>query len=168
MNETARSDEVSDREIVVSRLIDGPRELVFLAYTDVRHLSRWWGPNGFTTTTHAFAFRPNGVWEFTMHGPDGTDYANWIEWLEISPPERIVYRQGERADDPNAFISTVTITDLGDRSEIELRTVLNTREQRDAVVERYGAIEGAEQTLGRLAAWISIMTDGTNQRGEAG
>jgi Activator of Hsp90 ATPase homolog 1-like protein len=69
----AMSEPIVDREIVVSRVIQGPRRLVFEAYTDVRHLSRWWGPDGFTTTTHAFEFRPGGVWEFTMHGPDGAD-----------------------------------------------------------------------------------------------
>jgi uncharacterized protein YndB with AHSA1/START domain len=155
----------ADREIVVSRILHGPAHVVFKAFTEARHLGRWWGPDGFSTTTHAFEFHPGGIWDFTMHGPDGTDYANWIEWLEISPPERLVFRHGERADDPNAFVSTVTIKDLGGhRSEIELRTVLNTREQRDEVVRRHGAIEGAEQTLGRLAEWVSDMTDVTNDQ----
>ena len=76
----------SAREIVVSRLIDGPQELVFEAFTDPAHLDRWYGPNGFTITTHAFELRPGGTWDFTMHGPDGTDYPNWIECLEIAPP----------------------------------------------------------------------------------
>ena len=66
-------------------LIDGPPDLVFEAFTDPGHLDRWYGPNGFTVTTHAFEFRPGGTWDFTMHGPDGTDYPNWIEWLEIIP-----------------------------------------------------------------------------------
>lgn len=164
----AAATSTAEREVRVARIIHGPPDAVFKAYTEARHLGRWWGPDGFSTTTHAFEFRPGGIWDFTMHGPDGTDYANWLEWLEISPPKRIVYRQGERADDPNAFVTTVTIAALGDRSEIELRTVFNTREQRDEVVERYGAIEGGEQTLGRLAEWISNMTGVTNQRGEAG
>lgn len=63
-----------DREVVISRVIDAPRELVFEAFTEVRHLSRWWGPEGFTTTTRAFQFRVRGEWVFVMHGPDGTDY----------------------------------------------------------------------------------------------
>ena len=78
-----------DREIVISRVIDAPRELVFEAFTEVRHLSRWWGPNGFTTTTRSFEFRVGGVWDFVMHGPDGTDYQEWISWTAIVPPERI-------------------------------------------------------------------------------
>ncbi|GGM05879.1 hypothetical protein GCM10010129_56900 [Streptomyces fumigatiscleroticus] len=68
----------ADREIVISRIIDAPRELVFEAFTEVRHLSHWWGPEGFTTTTRAFEFRVAGEWDFVMHGPDGTDYQEWI------------------------------------------------------------------------------------------
>ena len=62
------------RSIIGSRLLDAPRELVFSAFTDPKHLAQWWGPNGFTTTTHSFEFRPGGVWRFVMHGPDGRDY----------------------------------------------------------------------------------------------
>lgn len=154
----------SDREIVLSRAIGGPRRLVFEAFTDVEHLSRWWGPNGFSTSTHEFEFRPGGVWEFTMHGPDGTDYPNRIEWLEISPPERIRFRHGASAGDPDAFLSTVTIVDRGESSEVILRSTFNTKAQRDEVVERYGAIEGGEQTLGRLAAYVAEMLDPTRKR----
>src|ERR687885_30505 len=60
----------ADREIVISRVINAPRELVFEAFTEVRHLSRWWGPEGFTTTTRAFEFRVGGEGDFVMHGPD--------------------------------------------------------------------------------------------------
>jgi hypothetical protein len=76
------------REIVITRVISAPREVVFEAFTEVRHLSRWWGPEGFTTTTRAFEFRVGGQWDFVMHGPDGTDYQEWISWTEIAPPER--------------------------------------------------------------------------------
>jgi hypothetical protein len=56
----------SEREIVITRTIDAPRELVFAAFTEVSHLSRWWGPDGFTTTTRAFAFREGGAWDFVI------------------------------------------------------------------------------------------------------
>ncbi|OFW62668.1 MAG: ATPase [Actinobacteria bacterium RBG_16_67_15] len=145
---------VTEREIVVTRTVQGPQDVVFAAHTEVRHLSRWWGPQGFTTTTHSFDFRPGGVWGFTMHGPDGTDYPNWIEYVEISPPERIVFRHGTRADDPKAFTSTVTISQKNGSSEVMLRSVFPTRAQRDEVVEKYHAIEGAEQTLSSLAGYV--------------
>ncbi len=88
----------ADREIVISRVISAPREVVFEAFSEVRHLSRWWGPEGFTTTTEAFEFRVGGEWDFVMHGPDGTDYQEWISWTEIpagadrAPPRRVPRR----------------------------------------------------------------------------
>lgn len=146
----------AERAVTVSREIDGPRRLVFEAYTEVRHLSRWWGPDGFTTTTRAFEFRPGGVWDYDMHGPDGTDYPNWIEWVEIDPPARIVARHGSREDDPDAFDSTITLVALdgGERTRITLHSVFKTKAQRDHLVEHYRVIEGGEQTLGRLAAYV--------------
>src|ERR1051325_1487884 len=98
----------ADRQIAVPRAIHAPRDLVFEAFAEVRHLAQWWGPNGFTTTTRAFEFRVGGEWDFVMHGPDGTDYQEWISWTEIAPPSRIALRHGESSDDPNAFESVLT------------------------------------------------------------
>src|SRR6185369_12333925 len=108
-----------DREIVISRVIDAPRELVFEAFTEVRHLSRWWGPEGFTTTTQSFEFHVGGEWVFVLHGPDGTDYPEWITWTEITPPVRIALLHGEFRDDPNAFESVLTFELHGGTTRIE-------------------------------------------------
>ncbi|MDA0271061.1 MAG: SRPBCC family protein [Chloroflexi bacterium] len=144
----------SEREVVVSRLIEGPRALVFEVFTEAQHVKQWWGPDGFTTTTHAFDFRVGGVWDYTMHGPDGTDFPNWIEWREIVPPARIVALHGAHADDPEAFVSTFTFVERDGGTEVTLRSVLPTKAFRDKVVKEYGAIEGGEQTLGRLAEYV--------------
>lgn len=146
--------DTADREIVVSRIIQGPRELVFEAFTDIRHLSQWWGPTGFTTTTQAFEFRVGGEWLFVMHGPDGTDYPNWISWTEIAPPERIVLLHGTSPGDPNAFESVLSFAPAGAATRIELRTVFPTQAMRDQAVEKYHAIEGGQQTLDKLAAYV--------------
>jgi uncharacterized protein YndB with AHSA1/START domain len=145
----------ADREIVISRVISAPRELVFEAFTAVRHLSRWWGPEGFTTTTRAFEFRVGGEWHFVMHGPDGTDYQEWISWTEIAPPERIALLHGESRGDPNAFESVLTFAPDGAATRIEMRTVFPTKELRDEAVEKYHAIEGGRQTLSSLAAYVT-------------
>jgi uncharacterized protein YndB with AHSA1/START domain len=145
----------ADREIVVSRVIDAPRELVFEAFTEVRHLARWWGPNGFTTTTRAFEFRSGAEWVFVMHGPDGTDYPEWISWTEIVPPERIAMLHGEFRGDPDAFESVLTFEPDGAATRIEMRTVFPTAALRDEAVERYSAIEGGRQTLGNLAGYVT-------------
>src|SRR3954451_14232220 len=108
----------ADREIVISRLISAPREVVFEAFTEVRHLSQWWGPNGFTTTTRAFEFRVGGAWDFVMHAPDGTDYQEWITWTEITPPERIAWLHGDSPDDPDVFESLLTFSAEGGATRI--------------------------------------------------
>ena len=145
----------TDREIVVSRVISVPRELVFEAFTEVRHLSRWWGPEGFTTTTRAFEFRVGAEWDFVMHGPDGTDYQEWISWVEIAPPERIALRHGQFRDDPDTFESVITFAPDGSgETRIEMRTVFPSKELRDEAIERYHAIEGGRQTLSNLAAYV--------------
>src|SRR5688572_24731125 len=81
----------SPREFQLSRLLDAPRELVWEVLTDSAHAALWFGPEGFSTTTHEFEFRVGGVWRFTMHGPDGTDYFNKQRFQEIVPRERVVY-----------------------------------------------------------------------------
>ena len=145
----------ADREIVIDRIVNAPRNLVFEAFTDVRHLSRWWGPDGFTTTTRAFEFCVGGEWDFVMHGPDGTDYQEWISWTEISPPERIALVHGEYPGDPNAFESVLTFETDGAATRIEMRTVFPTKELRDQAVEQYHAVEGGRQTLSHLDAYVT-------------
>src|SRR6185436_4556698 len=97
----------SDREIVIERLIDAPRELVWRAWTEPEHLEQWWGPNGFSVTTHSIDIREGGVWDFIMHGPDGRDYPNRIVFTEIVKPERIRHDHG--GDDGKVqFQATIT------------------------------------------------------------
>ncbi len=147
----------ADREIVISRVIHAPRELVFEAFTEVRHLSQWWGPEGFTTTTRAYEFRAGGAWDFVMHGPDGTDFQEWISWSEIDPPARIALRHGAFRDDPDAFESVLTFAPDGAATRLEMRTVFPTMELRAEAVEKYHAIEGGQQTLSHLAAYVSEL-----------
>jgi uncharacterized protein YndB with AHSA1/START domain len=160
---TATSDpaaSAADREIVITRDYDAPRELVFDAWTDVKHLSKWWGPNGFRTTTHEIDVRPGGVWRFVMHGPDGRDYQNKITYLEVVKPERLVYKHGGEVDHKDVrFSSTVTFEEISGKTRVTLRMVFVTAEERDRVVKEYGAIEGGKQTLGRLAEFLAEASD---------
>ncbi|MET7683253.1 SRPBCC family protein [Streptomyces sp. NPDC005423] len=155
--ETEAEAVTDDREIAISRVIDAPRELVFEAFTEVRHLSRWWGPEGFTTTTRSFEFREGGEWDFVLHGPDGTDYSEWIRWRRIAPPELIELLHGESRDDPNSFESVLTFAPHGEATRIAMRTVFPTKELRDEAVEKYHAIEGGRQTLDNLAAYVTDL-----------
>lgn len=149
----------SDREIVVTRTFNAPRDLVFSAWTDPRHVANWWGPRGFSTTTHEMEVRPGGQWRFIMHGPDGTDYPNLITYREVVRPERLVYTHiGDTDNDPHTFVSTATFDDLGgDKTQVTLRAVFQTPEDRDFVVKNYGALEGGKQTLERLGEQVATM-----------
>lgn len=158
----------ADREIVISRRIDAPREVVFEAFTEVRHLSRWWGPEGFTTTTSDFEFRVGGEWVFVMRGPDGTDYTEWIEWSVIEPPSRIELRHGAFRDDPDTFESVLTFEPEAGATLLRMLTVFPTRELRDEAVEKYRAVEAGGQTLANLAAYIAENCDGANSHEKAG
>ena len=81
----------SANEIVSARTFKAPRELVWKAWTDPKHLARWWGPNGFTNTFQEFDLRPGGNWRFAMHSPKGTNYQNHSVFVEVVSPQRIVF-----------------------------------------------------------------------------
>jgi uncharacterized protein YndB with AHSA1/START domain len=85
-------------EIIICRTFAAPRELVWLAWTDPNHVGRWWGPAGFTTTTHSMDFRPGGSWRYTMHGPDGVDYPNKTKYYEVEECAKLVYDHGGSDD----------------------------------------------------------------------
>jgi len=147
-----------DREIVITRTINAPRELVWKAWTEPDHLIKWWGPNGFTNTFHEIEIKPGGVWRFTMHGPDKVDYPNKIIFLEVVKPERLVFRHNsDKENDPEEFLSTITFEEENGKTKVTMSSLFPSVEQRQLVIEKYGAIEGGNQTLGRLDAYVTQM-----------
>jgi len=144
----------ADREIVISRVISAPRELCSRR-SPMCGTCRG-GGTGRVHHQHAGVRIPRRrEWDFVMHGPDGTDYQEWISWTEIAPPERIALLHGESRGDPNAFESVVTFAPDGAATRIQMRTVFPTKELRDEAVEKYHAIEGGQQTLSNLAAYVT-------------
>jgi uncharacterized protein YndB with AHSA1/START domain len=82
---------VADRELIMERIFDAPRELVFRAYSEPEHLVRWWGPKGWTLPVCKVDFRPGGVWHFCMLSPDGQmNPCAKAVYQEIIAPERII------------------------------------------------------------------------------
>lgn len=144
------------RSLVLTRVLDAPRELVFAAFTDPDQVGRWYGPRGFTVTTHASDLRVGGEWRYTMHGPDGTDYPNRHLYREIAPPARLAYLHDSGVDgDPHGFEVLVTFDDLGDRrTRLTMRSVFATVEA-VAHVRGFGAEELGYQTLDKLAEFLA-------------
>lgn len=147
------------RSIIASRVFDAPRDLVFAVWTDPEHLAQWWGPHGFSTTTHSFDMRSGGVWRFVMHGPDGRDFQNRITYEEVVKPERIVYRHGGGEDvEPVQFKTTVTFEEFAGaaaKTRITMRLDFPSAGERDRVIKEYGAAEGLAQTLARLSEYVA-------------
>jgi uncharacterized protein YndB with AHSA1/START domain len=146
----------ADREIVITRVLNAPRELVFKAWTDREQIGKWWGPRGFTTTIHEMDVKPGGVWRFIMHGPDGTNFDNRIAFVEVVEPERLVYDHGGD-DGAVQFRATITFADQGDKTGLTMHSVFPSAEERDKVVKEYHAIEGGNQTIDRLEEHLASM-----------
>jgi uncharacterized protein YndB with AHSA1/START domain len=162
MPAAARSEPTANREIVLERTFAAPRSLVWKAFTEPRHLDRWWGPNGFRNQTHAMDFREGGTWRFEMRAPDGKIWPNWIRFEEIAVPERLVYAHGGEGDEAH-FHVTVTFADLGRRTKVTMRSVFPTAEACEAV-KKSGAVEGGRQTLARLEGYLPSLADGSSDR----
>jgi uncharacterized protein YndB with AHSA1/START domain len=153
----ASAENLADREIVITRVFDAPRELIWNAWTDPKQIVQWWGPRGFTTTIDEMDVRPGGVWRHTMHGPDGTDYPNKNVFIEVVKPERIVYsltggKQGDRSTQAEV---TWTFEAKGQKTKLTLRMLFPSAKSREHVIKTYGAIEGGNQTLDRLGEHLA-------------
>ena len=154
-----RSSEWSlDREIVLSRVFDAPRELVWQAWTDPEHIGQWFGPKGFTIETHEIDIRVGGRWRFDMIAPDGTVYGNRMVFLEFRKPELMVMDHGSDKDnDPKRFRVTLTFDEQGDK-----KTVLTLRQLHPTKAQRlegigFGAVEFGYQTLDKLADYLARL-----------
>lgn len=140
-----------DREIVISRVFDAPRALVYKMWTDPAHVCNWFGPKGFTCTMHSMDVRVGGHWRFDMRAPNGHVYPNWIQYVEIVPNERLVFDHGAGQDDPGMFRVTITFDEQSDhKTVVTLRNLLPTKADRDAKIG-FGAVELGYQTLDKLA-----------------
>jgi uncharacterized protein YndB with AHSA1/START domain len=157
---TSAAGNTADREIVITRVFDAPRELILDAWTDPKQVVRWWGPRGFTTTIHEMDVRPGGVWKQTMHGPDGTDYPNRSVFIDVVKPERIVYSMagGKKGDPGHQFEATWTFDAQGDKTKLTLRMLFPSAEIRERIAKAYGVIEGGNQTLDRLGEHLMEMS----------
>lgn len=155
MTSAIASTGTSDREIVVTRVFDAPRALVFKLWTDPKHLTHWWGPNGFTITNYEMDVRPGGVWRFVMHGPDGVDYQNRVVYREVVEPARLVY---SHVSGPQ-FEMTVTFDVGGDKTKLTARMEFESAALRDKTIEQFGAVEGLKQTLDRLGEHVALVKE---------
>ena len=149
-------------EITLTRLYDAPLQAVWDAWTVPGEIEQWWGPRGFTLTHHSRDLRTGGHWHYTMHGPDGTDYENTTQYLEVVPKQRLVYDHGGHQDRPPLFRVTVLFTERDGRTQLDLSITLATPE---AAEEMRGFIRlaGGDATWDRLAEHVARTRTGQDQ-----
>ena len=132
------------REVVLTRLIGAPRELVYEVWTDPKHVARWYGPRLFTIPNCEIDLRPGGRRDIDMRGPDGNLYPDKSVFLEVVPPERLVFLskafEDEDGNAPFEVRNTVTFEDFNGMTKMILRA-----EVLKATPEMLGAVEGMEQ-----------------------
>ena len=147
----------ADREIVLTRIFDATRELVWKAWTEPKHIVQWWGPRGFTTTIHEMDLRPGGIWRLTMYGPDGAECPTQCIFREIKKPERVAYSlSGGKLGAPAVTCEvTWTFEAQGDKTKLTLRMVFPSAEACNYNEKTYGVIEGGTQTLDRLGEYLA-------------
>ena len=148
---------VGDREMSITRIFDAPRDRVFGAWISPEAIGQWWGPRGFTTTTHSMKVQAGGMWKYTMHGPDGTNYPNEVHYEEVEIPERIIYSLtgGTEDDNTHAHRVIVEFRDKGGKTEVSMRMIFPSAEERDHLVNAYGALKGLGDTIDRLEEYLA-------------
>lgn len=139
----------SDREIVVSRLLDAPRELVFRMFTDPIHLAQWWGPHGYTNPVCELDVRPGGTWRNVMRASSGAEFPTLFVYREIVEPERIVYHNGGVAGAVPPSLVTITFQEQGAQTLLTVQSLFSSTADRDNV-QQLGHAVGMTQSFERL------------------
>jgi uncharacterized protein YndB with AHSA1/START domain len=126
----------ADHTLVITRLFDAPRDLVFAAWVDAEQAGKWWGPRGFIPVSYTMDVRVGGAWRRVMRSPDGVEYRARGVYREIAAPERLAFTYAwEHNPDHSGHETLVTITfaQRGDKTELTLRQALfETVTARDA------------------------------------
>jgi len=146
-------------ELHLHRVYDAPLAAVWDAWTDPQQVAKWWGPRGFTITTHSKDMRVGGNWHYTMHGPDGIDYPNRTVYHVVEPHKRLVYDHGGYDDRPPLFRVSVEFSEEQGRTHLDMTMALATPEAA-AEIARFIKQAMGDSTWDRLAEHLEKQSSG--------
>lgn len=146
-------------ELKLTRVYNAPVKAVWDAWTDPEQAAKWWGPRGFTITTHSKDLRVGGHWRYTMHGPDGVDYPNTTVYHEVEPYARLVYDHGGSDDRPPLFRVTVTFSETKGKTTMDMTMTLPTPEAAEET-KKFIKKAGGNGTWDRLAEFLEQKGSG--------
>jgi len=141
--------DTADRSIGVSRLLNAPVEVVWMAWTQPEAIAQWWGPDGFRSTIHSMNLEPGGEWRLTMQGPDGKNYANRSEFMEIEPLQKIVFQHFN----PH-YQSTIIFEAQETKTLLNWTMLFESAELFETVVKVFKADEGLSQNVSKLEKYL--------------
>jgi uncharacterized protein YndB with AHSA1/START domain len=147
----------SDREIVMTRVFDAPRDLVFEAHTSCEHMSNWWGPRKYDVASCDVDFRPGGAWRVVHKGPEGEIHGFRGEFREILRPERIVWTFEYEGMPGHVSVDTVTFQERDGKTTLVVTSVFDNLQDRDGMLQS-GMEEGAAETWDRLEEYLEVLT----------
>src|ERR1700739_169206 len=145
--------------ITITRVYDAPVRAVWDAWTDPEQVAEWWGPRGFTLTTHSKDLRSGGSWSYTMHGPDGVDYPNKTQYLEVEKYSKLVYDHGGNDDRPPLFRVTVLFTEAKGKTKMDMTMTPPTPESAEET-RKFIKKAGGDATWDRLAEYLGKEISG--------
>ena len=149
-------------EIRITRIYDAPVKAVWEAWTDPEQVAQWWGPRGFTLTTHRKDLRAGGYWDYTMHGPDGTDYPNKTRYFEVEPLAKLVYDHGGNDERAPLFRVTALFSEKMGKTTLEMTMTLPTPEAAEET-KKFIKKAGGNATWDRLAEYLEKGSSGKEQ-----
>ncbi|CAN5157193.1 SRPBCC family protein [soil metagenome] len=150
MAETEFIIEPGRQDIVMTRVFDAPRDVVFKAITDPNLIPQWWGPRRSTTEVDRMEVRPGGVWRFINGDADGNEYGFRGVYHDVVAPERIVQTFEFEGAPGHVALETLTLDEVDGKTKYVAQSVHQSVEARDAMVQS-GMEEGAKETMDRLA-----------------
>ncbi len=146
----------SDREILLTRFFNAPRQLVFEAMTNPEHIARWWGPRAMTMVSCEMDFRVGGGYRFVLRGPDGNDYGFRGVYREITPPVRVVNTFEFEGMPGHESVETVTLEEVDGKTKLTSLALYQSTQDRDGHLHS-GMESGARESHDRLEELIATL-----------
>jgi uncharacterized protein YndB with AHSA1/START domain len=146
--------EPGKQEIIMKRIYDAPRALVFKAYTDPALIPQWWGPRRYSTIVDKLDPRPGGLWRFLNRDKDGNEYAFHGVYHELAAPERIVATFEFEGVPGHVSLETLKLEEIGGRTVLTNTSVFQSVADRDGMLQG-GMEEGASETMDRLGELLA-------------
>ncbi|MEJ0054428.1 MAG: SRPBCC domain-containing protein [Bacteroidota bacterium] len=156
MQRKNNSFELKGNELIYTRLLNAPRELVWEAWTDPEHLKEWWGPDGFTITNKSMKLEKGSEWKFVMSG-HGYNFDERIEYLEIVKPSLLKYRHHDDTNEEASFTVFVNFEDVQGKTLLTMRSVFQSAEVLAELNRQVNAIAGGTQTLDKMEKYVNLI-----------